>query len=122
MRRVQIRLNFVAIGDINGDGKLDIVTRNRGSRAVSVLLGNGNGTFQPETTSRPGDPRSVAIGDVNGDGKPDLVVANQPRTASRCCSAMAMAPSSAITYATGSSPLSLAIGDVNGTAARPRRS
>lgn len=67
----------VAIGDLNGDGKLDIVTPNANDYTVSVLLGNGNGTFQPQTTDGTGPgPLSVAIGDVNGDGKPDLVVAN----------------------------------------------
>ena len=44
---------------------------------MSVLLGNGNGTFQPQTTYATGiEPDSVAVADVNGDGKPDLVVAN----------------------------------------------
>ena len=44
---------------------------------VSVLLGNGNGTFQAQQTFATGNqPDSVAVGDVNGDGKPDLVVAN----------------------------------------------
>ena len=48
-----------------------------GSNTVSVLLGNGNGTFQAQQTFAAGSmPDSVAVGDVNGDGKPDLVVAN----------------------------------------------
>ena len=45
---------------------------------MSVLLGNGDGTFQPAQTYAAGAvPRSVAVGDFNGDGKPDLAVANQ---------------------------------------------
>ena len=44
---------------------------------VSVLLGNGDGTFQTQKTYAVGyGPYSVAVGDFNGDGKADLAVAN----------------------------------------------
>ena len=68
----------MALADVNGDGKPDLVVANSyGADTVSVLLGNGNGTFQAQQTFATGsDPVSVAVGDVNGDGKPDLVVAN----------------------------------------------
>ena len=67
----------VAVADVNGDGKPDLVVANYGSNTVSVLLGNGNGTFQAQQTFATGTiPYSVAVADVNGDGKPDLVVAN----------------------------------------------
>jgi hypothetical protein len=74
---------FVAIGDVNGDGKPDLVVTNHGQTngaqsSVSVLLGNGDGTFQPQVKYSSGkNPHSAAIGDFNGDGKQDLVVANQ---------------------------------------------
>ena len=73
--------NSVAIGDVNGDGQPDLVVANEGDRSdpgdVSVLLGNGDGTFQPQARLAAGrNPCSVAIGDVNGDDRPDLVTAN----------------------------------------------
>ena len=67
----------VAIGDLNGDGYLDLAVANNLSYNVSVLLGNGDGSFQSEVNYDAGrEPRSVAIGDLNGDGYPDLAVAN----------------------------------------------
>ena len=79
----------IAVADMNGDGKPDLVVGNcsfsggsvnctTGNGAVDVLLGNGDGTFQPAATYSSGGsaPTAVAIADVNGDGKPDLLVAN----------------------------------------------
>ena len=79
----------IAVADVNGDGKPDLVVGNcsfsggsvnctTGNGAVAVLMGNGDGTFQPAATYSSGGsaPTSVAIADVNGDGKPDLLVAN----------------------------------------------
>ena len=48
--RHRLRARSVALGDVNGDGKPDIVVANAGSNTVSVLLGNGNGTFQAQQT------------------------------------------------------------------------
>jgi hypothetical protein len=65
--------NFVATGDLNGDGKLDLVLTTVSQ--VYVLLGNGDGTFQAAVAYPAGvNLTSVAIGDFNGDGHPDLVV------------------------------------------------
>ena len=67
----------VTLADVNGDGKLDIVASNASSSTVSVLLGNGDGTFQPQTTLATGtSPTSTAVADLNGDGKLDLVTVN----------------------------------------------
>ena len=65
----------VAIGDLNADGNPDLVTALT-SAEVSVLLGNGDESFQTSVTFPTGGSYSVAIGDVNGDGRPDLVTAN----------------------------------------------
>jgi uncharacterized repeat protein (TIGR01451 family) len=65
----------VAVGDFNGDGKLDIAVANAGSGNVSILLGNGDGTFQAAMNFSAGNnPTVVAAGDFNGDGKLDLAL------------------------------------------------
>jgi hypothetical protein len=89
----------VAVADLNGDGKLDVIVANscgtsssckyylRGfDGTVSVLLGNGNGTFRPAVAYSSGGetPVSVAVADVNGDGKPDIVVANECASGTNC--------------------------------------
>src|SRR6266704_723014 len=67
----------IAEGDFNGDGKLDLAVTDYSNNNVSVLLGNGDGTFQAPRTFPVGiHPAQVAVGDFNGDGKPDLVVSN----------------------------------------------
>ena len=73
----------IAIADINGDGKLDIVTANELADTVSVLLNQGGRTFataQESTVSPSADiamsPEAVAVGDFNGDGKLDVVTPN----------------------------------------------
>ncbi len=67
----------VAVGDFNGDGKLDLAVANFGSNTVSILLGTGTGSFGAKTDFDTGrGPASVAVGDFNGDGNLDLAVAN----------------------------------------------
>jgi hypothetical protein len=63
----------VALGDVNRDGKLDVLVGNDGY--AGVLLGNGDGTFKPAVTY--GSGASITVGDVNSDGKPDLPAAEQ---------------------------------------------
>ncbi len=70
----------LAVGDFNGDGKLDVavtVTLQDGSSAVALLLGKGDGTFQPNNNyGVPGAPFTIVAGDFNGDGQVDLATAN----------------------------------------------
>jgi hypothetical protein len=69
----------VALGDFNNDGKMDAVTTqafpNNSNNGVSVLFGNGDGTFQsPNGYSGLNEPLGIATGDFNGDKKLDLAV------------------------------------------------
>jgi hypothetical protein len=65
--------NGIAIGDFNGDGKIDLAVVSR--TALSILLGNGDGTFQPAVTGGPGG-YAITVGDFNRDGKQDLAITN----------------------------------------------
>ena len=113
----------VALADVNGDKKLDLIAVNRGDKSVSVLLGNGDGTFQSALTYAAGNsPVSVAVGDFNKDGKPDLAIAGdcgssacaQPGNVSVLFGNGDGSFQSAATYAVGYSPSSIVVGDVNG--------
>src|SRR5258708_37376460 len=67
----------VAVADVNDDGKPDLLVANSQSSTVSVLLGNGDGTFQTAVSYSPGgsDPTSLVAGVEEGDG-PDILVAS----------------------------------------------
>ncbi len=67
----------VAVSDLDGDTVPDLVTANAGSNDVSVLLGNGDGTFKAAVAFQAGDgPHSLAVSDLDGDTVPDLVTGN----------------------------------------------
>jgi hypothetical protein len=67
----------VAVTELNGDGLPDLVTADPNSNTVSVLAGNGDGTFRtPQDFAVGNNPVAIAVGDLNGDGRPDLVTAN----------------------------------------------
>jgi hypothetical protein len=98
------------IGDLNGDGKQDLVTANNGG--ISVLQTRGDGSFEAKRDYAAGGA-SVAIGDMNGDGKPDLVTANF-----RGISVLRNRGDGSFEtkrdYAVGGAPSLIAIGDMNG--------
>ncbi|MDO7848986.1 T9SS type A sorting domain-containing protein [Hymenobacter sp. M29] len=117
----------VALSDVNGDGRLDIVSANGDSNSIGVLLGAAGGSFGAVTLystgligSRLSGPRGVAVGDVNADGRPDVVATIHGAHVVGVLLGQAgggLAPAS--TYASGApgqygSPNGLALGDING--------
>ncbi len=71
----------IGTADFNGDGKVDLAIAGNGTGSLAILLGNGDGTFQPSTNYTVGSgATSFAIGDFNGDGKPDLFVTDGSMT------------------------------------------
>ena len=70
------RCPTIAIGDLDGDGKPELVAANDGSNSVSVLRNQGDGTFAPRRDFRAEEPSSLAVGDLNGDSRPDIATTN----------------------------------------------
>src|SRR5439155_676635 len=68
----------VMLADFNADNRLDLLVANSGSNTISLVLGNGNGTFGTATNFSTGSSPMFAVpGDFNGDGKQDVAVAKQ---------------------------------------------
>ncbi len=105
----------LATGDFDGDGHTDIAVANFGSGDVSILLGNGDGTFQAAANYTVGqNPLAIVASDFNGDGKTDLAIANSgDDTISVLFGNGAGAFGPAATYPAGSEPCSIAPGDFN---------
>jgi len=103
-------------GDLNGDGKNDLVVVNQGSNNISVFLGNGDGTFQSPVLYGVGTtPNAAVITDVNGDGFPDIIVANQGTdTLSVLLGNGQGTFAAAVSVTTLNGPHSIAVADFNG--------
>ena len=112
----------VALGDANGDGRLDVATANTNfeNEGITVLLGDGAGGFGAATTYRAGPvrdntPQGILMSDVTGDGHADIVTAN---IGSSSLSLLVgdgsgeFAPAQSLTAGVG--PVMVATGDVDG--------
>ncbi|MGA7402848.1 MAG: FG-GAP-like repeat-containing protein [Candidatus Sulfotelmatobacter sp.] len=111
-----------AFGDFRNDGNLDVVVANSGNpggNSISVLLGNGDGTFQTPAAVYATDtaPEGIAVGDFNGDGYSDIAVTN---SGSNTVSIFLNKGDGSGTFlakidtATGKQPQGVAVGDFNG--------
>jgi VCBS repeat protein len=128
--------NSIAVGDLKGNARLDVVVANcaatasieqcnQGPGVVSILLGNGDGTFQTAVPYDTGgdDADSVTIADLNADGKLDLVLSERCQGGLNCSTDGAAAVllgngdgtfQSAVTYDSGYQTAAVAVADVNG--------
>jgi hypothetical protein len=104
----------VAVGDLNGDQALDIVSANFDA-GVSTSLGKGDGMFLPSFASASsGHPESIALGDINGDGVLDAITASPMTNVQTVLfgsgSGNFVNPTD---YATGTTPQHVALSDAN---------
>jgi len=106
----------VAVGDLNGDNKPDLVTANSWSDNISVLMGNSDGTFASRVNYSVGvDPRSVTTADLDGDNKLDLVVANSTSdTVSVMIGNGDGTLNPVVNYNADDRPMSVAVADLDG--------
>lgn len=118
----------IRVRDVNGDGHDDIVSPNLDGDNVTILLGNGKGSFH-EPAGSPfacgAAPFNVAIGDVDGDGHPDVAIVNSPSSTSDRAGHDGLTilvgdgtggfrPMRGTPFATPSFPNIVAIGDIDG--------
>jgi hypothetical protein len=111
----------IATCDFNGDGRLDLAVANLSDNTVTILLGNGDGTFSPAAGSPisvGSGPEAIDVGDFAGSGKPGLAVANfgsNNVTILLGNGDGTFTPASGSPYPAGKGPSFLAVGDFNGS-------
>ena len=112
----------VAIGDLNGDRRLDLAVAHRSGGpdrsldGLSVLFGNGDCSFEPALSYQTGSsPTAVAIGDIDADGIGDVAVANMAgNNVTVLLGGRRGLRPAASAVAVGSGPLAIGVGDLNG--------
>jgi hypothetical protein len=109
----------VATGDFNGDGIPDLAVANAGANTISILLGNGDGTFKSAADLQTGSvPFTVVAGDFNRDGHVDLAVTLDNNNGNGINVFLGKGDGtftlSASNPPTGSEPAGMTVGDYNG--------
>ena len=107
----------LAVGDFNGDGNSDLVVMDSNNGLLTILLGNGDGTFQPpmgsySVTANSGGHAGLAVADFNGDGRLDVVVADQGLGILIGNGDGTLQP--IVSFASGPTPTFVVAGDFNG--------
>jgi hypothetical protein len=111
---------FVTVGDFNGDGKPDLLafTESNPCKCISVLLGNGDGTFQNAVTTKPPfSVQAIGVGDFNGDGKLDLATSGEVGLQRYVNILLGKGDGTfrqGASYSGETSPSAIAVGDFNG--------
>jgi hypothetical protein len=108
-------LNSVTVGDLNGDGKPDLVTTSYFEDKISILIGDGTGQFTLSSTiTTVSRPKALALGDFNQDGKLDLAVTRDFSTIVSILLGTGTGTFSAPTnFTVGNNPLVLVLADFN---------
>ena len=105
----------VAVADVSGDNKLDIIFTDYGSSYVGVLRNYGNGRFAAPVTYLTGpSPKSVAVADVNGDNRPDIVTNSGSNNVAVFLNTDNGTFAAQVTYSTGAFAYFVALADANG--------